>query len=71
MSRVRAKDRKPHTILIIKRLRHIKENQSYVKRQEKQQTEQLHIKTSLYANYPTSHYFFMKYAENSILIYAE
>ncbi len=60
-----------HIILIVIILRSTQENQSYVKRQEKQQTEQLHIKTSLYANYPTSHYSFMKNAENSRLIYAE
>ena len=41
----------------------MKENLVYVKRREKQQTEQQYIKTSLYTNYPTSHYFFMKYAE--------
>lgn len=69
LSRVRAKYRNRHTILIIKQLIHTKENLVYIKRQEKQQTEQQHIKTSLYTNYPTSHYSFMKYAENGRLIY--
>lgn len=60
-----------HIVLIVSILRHMKENLVYVKRREKQQTEQQYIKTSLYTNYPTSHYFFMKYAENGRLIYAE
>ncbi len=71
MRRVRAKYKKSYIILIIKQLRYTKGNLVYVKRQEKQQTEQQHIKTSLYTNYPTSHYSFMKYAENSRLICAE
>lgn len=71
LSRVRAKGRNPHTILIIRRLIHAKGNLVYVKRQEKQQTEQQHIKTSLFDNYLTSHYSFMKYAENGRLICAE
>ena len=43
----------------------------YVRRLEKQQTEQQHIKTSQFDNYLTSHYSFMKYAENGRLICAE
>ena len=71
LSRVRAKFRNRHTILIIKQLIHTKENLVYVKRQEKQHAEQQHIKTSLFDNYLTSHYSFMKYAENGRLICAE
>ena len=49
----------------------MKENLVYVKRREKQQTEQQHINTSQFHNYLTPHYSFMKYAENGRLIYAE
>lgn len=57
--------------LIVIILRRIQENQAYLKIREKQQREQQYIKTSLYTNYSTSHYSFMKYTENSRLIYAE
>lgn len=60
-----------HIVLTVIILRCLQENQSCVKRQEKQQTEQQHIKASLYTNYPTSHYSFTKNAENGRLIYAE
>lgn len=70
-SKVRTMTLENNIVLIINTLRYILENQSYVKRQEKQQREQQYIKTSLYTNYPTSHYSFMKYAENSRLICAE
>lgn len=71
MRRVRAKYKKSYTILTIKQLRHTKGNLVYVKRQEKQHAEQQHIKTSLFDNYLTSHYSFMKNAENSRHICAE
>lgn len=60
-----------HIVLIVIILRSTQENQSYVKRQEKQQTEQQYIKTSQFDNYLTSLYSFMKYAENGRLICAE
>ena len=71
LSRVRAKHRNRDTILIIRQLRQTKRNLVYVKRQEKQQTKQQSIKTSRFHNYLTSHYSFMKNAENSRLICAE
>ena len=70
-SKVRPMVSESHIILTVSTLRRIQENQSCVKRQEKQQTEQQHIKTSMYTNYPTSHYSFTKNAENSRLICAE
>ena len=60
-----------HILLTVSTLRRSQENQVYVKRREKQQTEQQHINTSQFHNYLTSHYSFMKYAENGRLIYAE
>lgn len=70
-SEVRAMTPEIHIVLIVITLRSTQENQSYVKRQEKQQTEQQHIKTSQFDNYLTSLYSFMKYAENGRLICAE
>lgn len=60
-----------HILLTVNTLIRLQENQVYVKRREKQQTEQQHINTSQFHNYLTSHYSFMKYAENGRLIYAE
>lgn len=60
-----------HIVLIVITLRSTQVNQSYVKKQEKQHAEQQYIKTSQFDNYLTSHYSFMKNAENGRLIYAE
>ena len=70
-SEVRPKTPESHIILTVNILRSTQRNQAYVKRREKQQTEQQPINTSQYHNYPTAHYSFMKNAENSRLIYAE
>ena len=70
-SELRATTSEIHIVLIVIILQSTQENQSYVKRQEKQHTEQQHIKTSQFHNYPTFHYSFMKNAENSRLICAE